>query len=107
VVNYDSQPKQVAVTLDCPAPSAAAAVSLPPGCVNNGGGGRRVALAADARWVVLTSGSPKDGNSYEAPLKVSPKERPLRLAAPGDGSFSLAVAPWSVNIVVLTSARQQ
>jgi hypothetical protein len=96
----------VAVSLDCPAPSAAGAATQPPGCAGPNRNGGRVALAADAKWLVLTSGSPKDGNSYEAPLRVSPKERPLRLAAPGDGSFSLAVAPWSVNIVVLSSARE-
>jgi alpha-N-arabinofuranosidase len=39
-------------------------------------------VAADARVLVLTSGNPDDGNSFEAPTKVAPREELLPIAGP-------------------------
>jgi hypothetical protein len=106
VVNYDSRPKQVTVGLHCPAPSNSSSSSSTAEAAGCGGAGRRrPALLAGAKWLLITSASPGDGNSYEAPLEVSPQERTLELQAPGDGSFTLVVPPWSVNLVLLQASQ--
>lgn len=99
VINYEGSPKQVHVTLQGPAPSSSSGTS-------SSTAGHGVPLQASGSWLVLTSGSPSDGNSFESPLKVAPTKKQLALQAPEQGAFSVQVDPWSVNVLLLEAAQR-
>jgi alpha-L-arabinofuranosidase len=59
-------------------------------------------LAADARVFVLTSEDPNDGNSFEAPTKVIPREESMPIAGP---VFARTFPACSLTVLRLNTAE--
>jgi alpha-L-arabinofuranosidase len=53
-------------------------------------------VAPDARAILLTSASPDDGNSFDQPEKVAPREEPIHITGP---EFEYLAPAWSFTLL--------